>query len=167
MTRDRHRTNYRKIQKEAANRPESTQVDTAYGQVWISPIELKLYQEMRKEGLSPEPQLCVQGYFVDFAFADVKVAVEADGSAFHGGDRRERDRDRDKVLHQAGWTVQHFRGTAIQQKTGDRVHVVKQEVELRRKRKVGRTRLEEKERQARNEAITRPFRSISQLLKRD
>lgn len=82
------------IQKEASDRPESNQVDTPFGQIWMSPIDLRLHQEMRREGLSPEPQLCIQGYFVDFAFANVKVAVEADGSSFHEGDRREHDRER-------------------------------------------------------------------------
>lgn len=165
QVRDRHRTNYRKIQKEAADRPESTQVKTPFGEVWMSPIELKLYEEMRREGLSPEPQLCIKGYFVDFAFADVKVAVEADGAAFHRGDRRERDRERDKVLHRAGWTVQHYDGAVIQKRLGNCVYFVKKEVEHRRKREEERARQEERKRHARNEAIARPVRRIARLLK--
>ncbi len=51
----------------------------------MSPIEAQLYEAMRAEGLSPIPQYCVSGYFVDFAFPDVAVAVEADGAAYHEG----------------------------------------------------------------------------------
>src|SRR3990172_2441239 len=90
--------NYRRIQNEASSRPESVQVPTPVGSIWMSPIELKLYEAMRREGLSPTPQFCIEGYFVDFAFPDARVAVEADGAAYHHAERRERDRKRDWVL---------------------------------------------------------------------
>jgi very-short-patch-repair endonuclease len=43
---------------------------------------------VREEGLPPVPQRCIEGYYVDFAFPDVRLAVEADGAAYHEGDRR-------------------------------------------------------------------------------
>ena len=66
---------------------------------------------MVKAGLSPVPQLCIEGYYVDFAFPDVRLAVEADGAAYHEGDRRQRDRKRDWIIRRGGWTVQRFHGT--------------------------------------------------------
>ena len=66
-------------------------VQTPWGPVWISPIESRLYEAMIREGLSPVPQLCIEGYYADFAFPDVRLAVEADGAAYHEGDRRQRD----------------------------------------------------------------------------
>src|SRR5439155_1689846 len=75
------KTNYGRIQREAASRPEPVQVPTPAGNIWMSPIELKLYEAMRREGLSPTPQFCIEGHFVDFAFPEARVAVE--GTAPH------------------------------------------------------------------------------------
>ena len=91
------------MQREAAARPESVRVQTPTGEVWMSPIEVALYEAMRREGLSPLPQFYIQGYYVDFAFPDVGVAVEADGAAYHEGVRQQRDRKRDWILRRAGW----------------------------------------------------------------
>ena len=59
---------YQRLQDEAASRPGSKRVRTPNGDVWMSPIEAQLYEAMRAEGLSPVPQFCISGYFVDFAF---------------------------------------------------------------------------------------------------
>lgn len=156
----------RRIQKEAAARPESRLVETPVGQVWMSPIESKLYEAMRQEGLSPTPQYRIEAYFVDFAFPDIKLAIEADGVVFHTGDRRNRDRKRDLFLARRGWTVKRFYGTTIHQKAGNCAYVIKQEVKARRGQVLALTKQKEKDRQARNEAIARPFRKIARLLRR-
>jgi very-short-patch-repair endonuclease len=122
---------------------------------------------MRKDGLSPEPQLCIQGYYVDFAFADDKVAVEADGAEFHSGDRRERDRKRDWIIGRAGWTVKRFYGTTIHHKAANCAYVIKQEVEGRRVQAKARARQEEIERQERRDALLRPFRKVIKFLMRN
>src|SRR5438876_607319 len=70
---DRRSSVYRRMQREAAARPESLRVQTPSGEVWMSPIEVALYEAMRREGLSPFPQFYIQGYYVDFAFPDVGV----------------------------------------------------------------------------------------------
>ncbi len=132
----------------------------------MSPIEFKLYEAMRSEGLSPISQFCISGYYVDFAFPDVGVAVEADGAAYHGGVRRERDRKRDWILRRAGWTVKRFHGTTIHHKAANCAFVIKQEVEARRMWAQARARQEEIERQARRDALLRPFRKIVQFLRR-
>src|SRR6267143_5837099 len=76
---------YRRLQYEAASRPGSRRVHTPAGEIYMSPIEARLYEAMQGEGLSPIPQYCISGYFVDFAFPDVWVAVEAEGAAYHEG----------------------------------------------------------------------------------
>ncbi len=63
----------------------------------MSPIESRLYEALRLVGLAPVPQHCIEAYDADFAFPDVRLAVEADGAAYHEGDRRQRDRTRDGI----------------------------------------------------------------------
>jgi len=163
---ERQKYVYRRLQNEAASRPESRRVETLGGEVWMSPIEFKLYEAMRREGLNPIPQFCIEGYYADFAFPDVRVAIEADGAAYHGGDRRERDRKREWILRRAGWTVKRFYGTTIHHKAANCAYVVKQEVEARRQRVRARFMEEELERQARRDALLRPFRKVIQWLRR-
>ena len=164
---DHQRRTGRRIQKEAAARPESKLVETPFGSFWMSPIEAELYEAMRKENLSPAPQFRIEAYYVDFAFPDIKLAIEADGAAFHSDERKERDRKRDSFLRGRGWTVKRFYGTTIHNKPGDCVFAIKQEVQSRRKAAEDKERQEESERKARNEAIARPFRKIAQLVKRE
>src|SRR2546425_11643860 len=155
---------YRRMQREAAARPESLRVQTPSGEVWMSPIEVALYEAMRREGLSPFPQFYIQGYYVDFAFPDVGVAVEADGAAYHEGLRQQRDRKRDWILRRAGWTVKRFHGTTIYHKAENCAYVIKKEVEGRRMWAATRRREEELRRQARRDAPLRPFRAILRFL---
>jgi len=130
----------------------------------MSPIEFKLYEAMRREGLSPIPQFRIEGYIVDFAFPDVGVAIEADGAEYHSGDRRERDRKRDWIIGCHGWTVKRFYGTTIHNKAANCAYVIKREVEGRRGQARVRARQEDIERQERRDALLRPFRNIIQFL---
>src|SRR5256886_17455504 len=161
---DRRTSVYRRMQQEAAARPESVRVQTPTGEVWMSPIEVALYEAMRQEGLSPFPQFYIQGYYVDFAFPDVGVAVEADGAAYHEGARLQRDRKRDWILRRAGWTVKRFHGTTIYHKAANCAYVVRREVEGRRAMAAARAREAEIRRQARRDALRRPFRGVAGLV---
>src|SRR2546427_2982447 len=154
---------YKRMQQEAAARPGSARVQTQTGEVWMSPIEVALYEAMRQEGLSPFPQFCIQGYYVDFAFTDVGVAVEADGAAYHEGARLQRDRKRDWILRRAGWTVKRFHGTTIYHKAANCAYVVRREVEGRRAMAAAKAREAEIRRQARRDALLRPFREFAGL----
>jgi very-short-patch-repair endonuclease len=156
----------RRLQKEAATRPESTRVETPGGAVWMSPIEAKLYEAMKAQGLAPIPQFCVEGYFVDFAFPDLRLAVEADGAAFHGGDRRQRDRKRDWILGNAGWTVQRFHGATIYDRPGNCAYVVKRQVEERRANAQRIVQEAQQVRRTRRDAILRPFRRVISVFRR-
>ena len=44
-------------------------------------------------------------YFIDFAFVDLKIAVEIDGSQHLEPERQERDRKKDAMLQEQGWRV--------------------------------------------------------------
>ena len=167
MKRDRRRRTYHRVQKEAEARPESVRVETSEGEIWMSPIEVKLYEAMRQAGLSPVPQYPIEGYIVDFAFPDVALAIEADGAAYHAEDRRERDRKRDGVIRRHGWTVKRFYGTTIHNKAENCAFVIKREVEGRRTHARLRERQREAERQARWNAVARPFQRIVGFFKRD
>ncbi len=163
---DKQRSTGRRLQKEAAARPESKRIETRSGVFWMSPIEAKLFEAMQQEGLSPVPQFRIEAYYVDFAFPDVKLAIEADGAAYHSDDRRERDRRRDDFIRSRGWTVQRFRGTTIHEKAGNCAYVIRQEVRSRRKALEDRERQKEAVRKKRHEAIARPFRKTATLLRR-
>jgi len=162
----RHKSVYRRIQAEAAARPGSVRVQTPRGPVWMSPIEHALHEAMAREGLAPVPQLCIQGYYVDFAFPDVHLAVEADGAAYHAGERRQRDGKRDWILRREGWTVKRFKGSTIHSRAGNCAYVVKREVEGRRTQIALAAREAERRRQARRDAVLMPFRRIWRFLRR-
>ncbi|TLZ73132.1 MAG: DUF559 domain-containing protein [Methanobacteriota archaeon] len=164
---------YGQLQYETASRPNSKRVPTPFGDIWMSPIEAQLYEAMRLAGLNPVPQFCVSGYFVDFAFPDVALAVEADGAAFHEGTRHERDRKRDWIIGRAGWTVKRFHGTTIYHRADNCAYVIRKEVDARwawvqaqREWAEARAREEALRRQARREALLRPFKNFIQFLKR-
>ena|SRR3989441_4153586 len=156
---------YQKLQYETAHRPGSKRVETTAGAIWMSPIEAQLYEAMRESGLTPIPQFCISGYFVDFAFPDVGVAVEADGAAYHEGYRHQRDRKRDWILQRNGWTVKRFHGTTIYHKAANCAYVIKQEVERRRAWAAARAAEDARRRQARRDAVLRPFRALLRFLK--
>jgi very-short-patch-repair endonuclease len=162
---DRRRTVPRRLQEEAAARPESKRVVTPSGEFWMSPIEAQLYEAMCREGLNPIPQYCVEGYYVDFAFPDIRIAVEADGREFHSGERRERDKKRDWVIRRAGWTLKRFYGDTIYNRAANCAYIVKKDVVSRGNAERERERQKEIERKARNEAIARPFKKIAHLLR--
>jgi very-short-patch-repair endonuclease len=87
-----------------------------------SPIEDRLYDALRGDGLEPERQYYVReqgrGYMLDLALLtrDRSVAVECDGEAYHSGrDKAQQDRERDNALNAAGWHVLRFSGAEIWQ----------------------------------------------------
>ncbi len=131
----------------------------------MSPIEVKLYEALVAEGLSPVPQYCIEGYFADFAFPDIRLAVEADGAAFHGGAAKSRDRKRDWILKNAGWTVKRFHGSTIHERAGNCAFVVKREVEAVRSVRAELAAAQGRRREARKQALLGPFRWLAGLFR--
>lgn len=52
-------------------------------------------------------------YFIDFAFVDLKIAIEIDGSQHLEKERHERDLLKDKLLQENGWKVIRFSENVI------------------------------------------------------
>ncbi len=82
-----------------------------------SPIEEYLYDALCNAGLKDilELQYKVGTKRVDIAIPSLKIAIEADGKAYHHTEQRQIDDDlaRDKYLARKGWRVLHIEGVAI------------------------------------------------------
>ena len=79
-----------------------------------SVLETRFRQLLRGAGVpTPTPQfeISVNGFLarVDFAYPDLKLAIELDGAAYHSSrSARGRDRNRDNQLVALGWRVLRF-----------------------------------------------------------
>jgi len=85
-----------------------------------SPIEDRLYNRPRREGIPAERQFSVRekrhSYLLDLALfcRDGNIDIECDGERWHTGpDKAETDRDRDNTLTAAGWRILRFSGREI------------------------------------------------------
>lgn len=77
-----------------------------------SPIEEILYDACFKAGLVDfRLQFPVGPYRADLAIPSVKIAIEADGAAFHKD--KARDKNRDNYFASQGWAVIRFTGSEI------------------------------------------------------
>ncbi|HTT25877.1 MAG TPA: DUF559 domain-containing protein, partial [Thermoplasmata archaeon] len=124
----RHLAVYTELQAEAARYPGAEQLPTPFGPIWMTPIEADLYRALLRAGLRPVPQFCIQGFFVDFAFPGVRIAVEADGAVHQDPTTSHRDHWRDAILRRAGWIVLRFHGTTIVHRADNCAYVVQQAV---------------------------------------
>jgi very-short-patch-repair endonuclease len=76
-----------------------------------SPIEEYLYRAFLDFGLKPECQYKVSPFFIDLAFPEIKLAIEADGKNWHWTkDQRDRDKYRQERLEKQGWRFERFIG---------------------------------------------------------
>lgn len=79
-----------------------------------SPIERRLYNGLTSAGLYPRAQWPEGRYRIDIAFPGKKIAIEADGKAFHSTpEQKAHDRKKDRYLRSKGWTVLRFTGSRI------------------------------------------------------
>lgn len=79
-----------------------------------SPIEEILYQEFLVYGIKPETQYQIGSFYVDLAFPQIKLAIEADGQAYHSSpEQKARDRYRENRIKSQGWTLERFTGSFI------------------------------------------------------
>ena len=76
----------------------------------LTPIEVRLLTAMRDRSLTPEVQFGIGRFRVDFAFPGQRLAIEADGRAWHDA---ERDATRDTRLETLGWQTLRFTGSEI------------------------------------------------------
>lgn len=79
-----------------------------------SPIEEILFNEFKIYALSPIPQHPIGPFFLDLAFPDIKLAIEADGFEFHSTEEHlKNDKSREEKLKSWGWKVERFTGKFI------------------------------------------------------
>lgn len=58
-------------------------------------------------------------YRIDFAYPELKIAIEVDGYAFHSGlEAHQRDRDRQNYLVSHGWTILRFTWADVVRRPG-------------------------------------------------
>ena len=58
------------------------------------------------------------GYFIDFAFEDIKIALEVDGKQHDYPENKERDEKKEKALEDDGWTVVRLRWYNVKTTSG-------------------------------------------------
>lgn len=115
---------YKKMQSQKDNQPGMTGVRDAKGRIIFTKCERQLLDQLQKysqNGLIRYPivpQFEVKfgsiTYPIDFAFPHLKIALEADGEAFHSSPKQiEHDKERDMKLSQLGWTVLRFKDKEI------------------------------------------------------
>lgn len=87
-------------------------------QVPLNPFEQDIHRQLVEAGLDVAPQLGVGAYRLDFAVRHPErrgqyvLAVEADGASYHSGaTARERDRLRQWLLEDRGWTFHRIWST--------------------------------------------------------
>jgi superfamily I DNA and/or RNA helicase/very-short-patch-repair endonuclease len=80
-------------------------------EMFQSPWEKKLYNELVKVGLNPKPQRALAGRYLDLALDEYTLDIEVDGQAYHlnkYGERKQDDVYRDLTITSCGWRVIRF-----------------------------------------------------------
>jgi len=79
--------------------------------IFQSPWEKILYDELIKNGWKPIPQYPLAGRYLDLALEECKLDIEVDGQAYHlnkYGERKQDDVYRDLTITSCGWKVIRF-----------------------------------------------------------
>ncbi len=80
----------------------------------VTAIEKLIKEELTRRKLKFEIQHRVLSYWIDFAFPNIKLAVECDGERWHSTEEQIlRDKKRDERLKNVGWTVLRFKDKEI------------------------------------------------------
>lgn len=83
-----------------------------------SVLEIAVIEGLRKAGFHCEPRVGAMGFFIDIGIVDPNdpgsfaVGIECDGATYHGAQSaRDRDRLRQEVLENMGWTIERVWST--------------------------------------------------------
>ena len=105
----------------------------------LNPFELSILKRLEAEGLNVRPQYGVSGYRIDFAIVhpdnpgEFILAVEADGASYHSSaTARDRDRLRQQVLEQLGWSFYRVWSTSWFRNPDREVAKIVEAIESRR-----------------------------------
>lgn len=76
-------------------------------------LEKLMYDELTRRGLIFEFQYPTRnGFIIDFAFPEIRLAIECDGARWHAPGNR-KDKFRDRLLRKSGWLVIRFKEEQI------------------------------------------------------
>jgi very-short-patch-repair endonuclease len=79
-----------------------------------SPIERQLYNGLVMNGYYVQTQVPCGKYRIDLALPSLKIAIEADGKAYHSSPKQKaHDRRKNAYLRENGWRVLRFSGRQI------------------------------------------------------
>lgn len=85
-----------------------------YQQRCESYIEQRLFDELKKNGFQPIPQVKCGPYRIDIALPKYRLAIECDGEYWHSSpEAKRRDAKKNYYLKKKGWKVCRFKGKTI------------------------------------------------------
>lgn len=89
-------------------------------------LRVELESRGYRKGIDFATQFPIKNSFIlDFAFPEQKVAIEADGEAWHTSkDARKRDNFKNYILKKKGWLVLRFWGEEIENRVEDCVDMI-------------------------------------------
>lgn len=91
---------------------------TAWRQKNPSWPERRFENILERAGLHKEfliiKERCIYPYYIDFAFEDLKVAIEIDGSQHELPEAKIRDRKKEELLLENGWRILRFTASQVQ-----------------------------------------------------
>lgn len=77
-------------------------------------IEKRLYNELKKNGFNPIPQVKCGPYRIDIAIPEYRLAIECDGKAYHSSpEQKKHDARKNYYLKKNGWKVCRLSGKSI------------------------------------------------------
>jgi very-short-patch-repair endonuclease len=129
---DLHRTDARGVEvlKEYLTFAETGELDlpTPTGRGPDSPFEEAVAERLRAEGYRVEHQVRVAGFYIDLAVVDPDrpgryvLGIECDGATYHSAKMaRVRDRTRQAVLENLGWTIHRIWSTDWFRRPGEQL----------------------------------------------
>jgi very-short-patch-repair endonuclease len=82
-------------------------------------IEERLYNELKKNGYNPIPQVRCGPYRIDLALYEHRLAIECDGKAYHSTpEQKKHDARKNYYLKKNGWKVCRLSGKTINSNLG-------------------------------------------------
>jgi very-short-patch-repair endonuclease len=105
------------------------------GRDFDSVFEEQVAHALRARGYEVQPQVGIAGFFIDLAIIDndrpgrYLLGIECDGAAYHSArSARDRDRLRQSVLEDHGWTIHRIWSTDWFQRPSEQLELVVQRI---------------------------------------